>query len=155
MAYSRRKTLRIYGDFVFHKLFKPAFGTIHMKETWFICYSNWCCLNVSHNGTLAKIQARKLFRETFPNVPLFQHLWDKFQFQLMRAMADCLSSGRLQEVKNNENYLLMRGDGLEERFQLLWFDLEAFGILKKWRLTRDGCLWGGCKGRFNCIMIWQ
>ena len=47
---------------------------------------------LSSNGTLAKILAIRLFQETLPIVPLFQHLSDNFQFQFMRTKAQSLTS---------------------------------------------------------------
>lgn len=75
----------------------------------------------------------------------------------MRDKADCLSSGRLREVKKQlkiasasyERRSLTRGGHFYERFHLQWFDSETFGILEKKSLTR-----GGRKGRFGYSRVW-
>jgi len=52
---------------------------------------------------------------------------------------------RLQEVVAYKRWLLTRGGCLQEvvaykRFQILWFELETFGILENWSLRRGGRL---------------
>lgn len=115
------------------------------------------------NGTLAKIQAIKLFQETLTVVSLFHYLSNNSQFQLMRTKVNCLSSGRLLEVRKTiENcnkhlykWWLMRIDGLwEVPFTVIW--LRNFWHFKKIVTNkRRSLMRGGYKGRFNCIKIWH
>ena len=83
--------------------------------------------------------------------------WNNFQFPLVRDKADCLSSGRLREVKKQlkiasascERRSLMRGGHFCGSSTYSIFDSETFGILEKKSLTR-----GGRKGRFGYWRVW-
>ena len=65
-------------------------------------------------------------REKHPVAPILRHVLKQFSVPLVRDKADCLSSGRLREVKKQlkiasascERRSLMRGGHFYERFHL-------------------------------------
>ena len=73
---------------------------------------------------------------------MLQHLIIHFSLQQ-------LSSGRLREVKYKETFQTFSSKSgrsrLQEvvaykRLQILWFNLETFGVLENWSLRRGGRL---------------